>query len=264
MEKYCIICNKKIVDKPSHILKRKTCSRKCLAIYYKQKLLGKNNPHWQGGKIKCFCNFCGKDYFVIPANYNKTKYCSIVCHNKANALKLRKLKKYLPYLIMPKRKKIWRCIICGVPIKRKTKYCKRCIKIKLKTKYKCLNCGKTFLHYKNTKRTFCNIICQHQYYKEKGNPNYIDGRTPINKKIRISDKYKNWKNKIFKRDNYYCVLCGQKGKELHAHHKKPFHKIIEEYNIKSLERALNCAELWDLENGITLCKKCHKKINTRR
>ncbi len=33
--------------------------------------------------------------------------------------------------------------------------------------------------------------------------------------------------------------------------------ILKENNITSLDQALNCQELWDISNGITLCKKCH-------
>ena len=36
---------------------------------------------------------------------------------------------------------------------------------------------------------------------------------------------------------------------------------MEEYQIKTFEQALNCAELWDINNGRTLCKECHKKTD---
>jgi len=47
-----------------------------------------------------------------------------------------------------------------------------------------------------------------------------------------------------------------------VHHcNKRFIDIIRDNNIKSLDQALLCSELWDLSNGITLCTKCHKNIN---
>lgn len=40
-------------------------------------------------------------------------------------------------------------------------------------------------------------------------------------------------------------------------------KIQEENNIKTLEDAENCEELWNINNGRTLCRNCHRGINKR-
>ncbi len=90
------------------------------------------------------------------------------------------------------------------------------------------------------------------------------GISPLNKSIRSSLQYKNWIIHIFERDDFLCQECGNKGKKLNAHHIKPLHQLLEEYNIRCLEESFICDELWDINNGITLCEKCHKKINTRR
>ena len=58
-------------------------------------------------------------------------------------------------------------------------------------------------------------------------------------------EYINWRKSIFNRDQYTCKECGQKGGELNAHHLKRF----------STHPELRL----DLENGITLCKQCHKQ-----
>ena len=34
--------------------------------------------------------------------------------------------------------------------------------------------------------------------------------------------------------------------------------ILIENNIDSMEKAIECKELWDRNNGITLCNACHK------
>jgi hypothetical protein len=34
---------------------------------------------------------------------------------------------------------------------------------------------------------------------------------------------------------------------------------LEKNNIKTLEDALDCEELWSVDNGTTLCRVCHKQ-----
>ena len=38
-----------------------------------------------------------------------------------------------------------------------------------------------------------------------------------------------------------------------------FHKIMENYNIKSVQQARDCPDFWNVANGQTLCIDCHKK-----
>lgn len=96
----------------------------------------------------------------------------------------------------------------------------------------------------------------HPHYK---NPeNRID---PINNQIRNCQKSKQWKKDIIHRDGYKCVICGL-NKQLHIDHIKPFALIKFENNIKTLEEAILCKELWDVNNGRTLCKTCHEKTDT--
>ena len=95
------------------------------------------------------------------------------------------------------------------------------------------------------------------------NPAWKGGISLLEARIRRSFKYRQWRSDVFTRDNYICQECGyEKGGILEAHHIKPFAVIIAEYNIKTLEEALVCEELWNINNGITFCKFCHRKINT--
>jgi hypothetical protein len=82
------------------------------------------------------------------------------------------------------------------------------------------------------------------------------GISPLVMIIRGSVKMKDWKDAIFKRDGYKDYLSGCKG-DIVAHHINPFAKIIEQYKITTLEEALNCDALWDINNGITMLRSSH-------
>ena len=99
---------------------------------------------------------------------------------------------------------------------------------------------------------------------KKGEKPYLwkGGITSLRGQIYNSRNWKKWRSDIFERDNWICQTCNIRSKKgnlvyLEAHHIKEFSEILEEYNIKTLEEALNCKKLWDINNGITLCKECH-------
>ena|SRR3990167_2126526 len=89
------------------------------------------------------------------------------------------------------------------------------------------------------------------------------GITPLNFRIREIFKYRIWRIDIFKRDNYTCQICKTRGHGiLHADHIKPFSVIMRQYKIKNEEDAIKCDELWDENNGRTLCVNCHRATPT--
>jgi hypothetical protein len=91
-----------------------------------------------------------------------------------------------------------------------------------------------------------------------GNKNrWQGGKTLLSFTIRQCFKYRQWRDDVFTRDKFTCQECGQIGGRLHAHHIIPFASIMQKYEIITLEEALNCEELWSMNNGITYCKKCH-------
>ena len=61
-----------------------------------------------------------------------------------------------------------------------------------------------------------------------------------------SRDYQKWRNAVFKRDKYMCKLCGCNG-YMEAHHIKSFTYFPE--------------LRFDIDNGLTLCKKCHRLIH---
>ena len=98
-------------------------------------------------------------------------------------------------------------------------------------------------------------------YTKENNPAWKGGITSLNLKIRHSFKTRQWISDIFTRDNFTCQECAKRGKKLVAHHIKKFSDIIKNNKIKTMEDALNCEELWNINNGITLCQICHKKYH---
>ena len=63
---------------------------------------------------------------------------------------------------------------------------------------------------------------------------------------------------MFNRDNFTCNKCGKKSEgDIEAHHIKTVSSIVKENYIQDLLSIINCKELWNIDNGITLCKSCH-------
>jgi 5-methylcytosine-specific restriction endonuclease McrA len=80
---------------------------------------------------------------------------------------------------------------------------------------------------------------------------YVDGLGHERSSERIKDMgridYRLWRERVFARDEYKCVLCGAGGR-LHADHIKPYSTHVE--------------LRYDVDNGRTLCIPCHVKTPT--
>lgn len=95
----------------------------------------------------------------------------------------------------------------------------------------------------------------------ENHPLWKGGLTPVMLQIRHCFEYRQWRSDVFTRDDFVCQICFIRGGRLNADHfPKRFRDLIYENNIKSLEDSLNCSELWDINNGRTLCEQCHRKI----
>lgn len=66
---------------------------------------------------------------------------------------------------------------------------------------------------------------------------------------RKDPRYKKWRSAVFNRDNYICNHCGKRGGDLEAHHIKAYAKFKK--------------ERFNLNNGVTLCKKCHCNLHKK-
>jgi hypothetical protein len=104
------------------------------------------------------------------------------------------------------------------------------------------------------------------------NVNLLAPPTPpslLKLKIRNTTKYLNWRLSILKRDNFTCKICHASVKEnkslrLEVHHAKTFDDICNENNVSTVEQALDCKELWNIENGVSICYRCHKGVERLR
>lgn len=78
--------------------------------------------------------------------------------------------------------------------------------------------------------------------------NWKGGTTILRERERKSIDYKQWRERVFFRDDYTCQRCGERGGKLNADHELPW----------SLFPALR----FEVLNGRTLCEECHKKTDT--
>ena len=84
--------------------------------------------------------------------------------------------------------------------------------------------------------------------KNENHWNWKGGISSEKIKLRQTSEYKLWRKKCFQRDNYSCQDCGLSECYLNVHHIIPFSLLVDTNQ-----------NLFNLENGITLCKLCHKK-----
>ena len=105
--------------------------------------------------------------------------------------------------------------------------------------------------------------CWKSYNVGKNHFAWDGGKTPLNFQIRNSQKYRQWRADVFTRDNFVCVWCGySRGGILEADHILPLSLLIREHEIRTFEQSLLCEPIWNINNGRTLCRDCHKKTNT--
>lgn len=172
------------------------------------------------------------------------------------------------------------CLDCGKKLSNYNNLrCRICYNLNNKGKnHPSFKKGKPNCKYCNKKLTnYINKTCIKCRPLEYGLFNYIDGRTPLYNLIRNSNTYKEWRNKVFKRDSYTCQNCGDDtGGNLNAHHKIQFNIILQEFlkeydqfspieDKETLVRlAIKYKPFWDIDNGQTLCKKCHLNIPIER
>ncbi len=181
------------------------------------------------------CNLCNKEFVGCRQQRERSKqgvnvYCSKKCLYKSFSSRM---KRNNP--MFGKRKMLHHNWKGGKP--------------------KCIDCGKQLKGFYAKRCKSCST---------RGDKSYLwkGGITKFASLLRKSFEYRLWRDDVFTRDNYTCQICGRRSGNgervfLHAHHIKKFSDILSEYNIKTRNDAISCQQLWNINNGITYCKKCH-------
>jgi DNA modification methylase len=168
------------------------------------------------------------------------------------------------------------CALCGKPkkirasLKRERNYCSLDCARKGHSKFNsqnvvCSYCGKEFIKKNSqmfTDKHFCSRECmgewQSKFLLGENSYNWKDGKMDLISRVRSLKKMIDWRNEVYKRDDYTCQKCGDNtGGNLEAHHKKHLSDLIRELSINDITDAIESKELWDINNGITLCDECH-------
>ena len=240
MFKKCEFCGK---DYETHNSKSKYCSISCSNK-------GRNHKN-----VKCNCDVCGKEIEIVYSRYlkNNHHYCSIECLAKGK--KLFYTGKNNPLY----DKVIVKCEICNKEIEinkyrykhQKHFYCSYSCKYKGNTIYQSGENNSFYgkYHSDETKNKISQAnqgnIAWNKGYKA---PWKTDEEREKDRSL-YGDKYKEWRNEVFARDNYTCQCCGSsKGGNLNAHHLNGY--------------AWCKDERLNVDNGITLCKECHRLFHS--
>lgn len=278
----CVTCGELIKIKKSEMkYKNHFCNKTCYGKWQSTQT-GKKNPRWRGTERPCIQ--CGKMIHVLPCKKdkpNQSVFCSKKCRDENQTKKTQrecatcgKTFKRPPSMIRRfcsnACKGKWYSQFVSGPSHHNWKGGK--------VERTCIVCGVKFLKHvsnvRNGEGLFCSHLCadKNMAITRKGIPrpcvakdknhNWKGGISSPSSIVRNSIKYANWRDGVFARDKYTCQKCGQIGRTLHAHHKKRFSAILDDMSqnyplLALVDVSKNNSALWDVSNGVTLCKRCH-------
>ena len=171
------------------------------------------------------CRRCGKP-FTHDANRNRPRvYCGWACADAAR--------------VAPVEMTVCGCG-CGEPMPRYDSHGRRRRNLYRHEPVKraprlCPTCGEAFL--RRWAGTYCSRSCAG---KARRNNNAAERR---------DGAYRRWRLAVLDRDDRTCRGCGRCDGVMHVHHIRPF--------------ADNPELRLDVDNGITLCPKCHSWVHRR-
>lgn len=228
---------------------------------------GAKNPNWKGGMVNKVCQLCGIQYSVIPVRSNTSRFCSrrcagIVGSKKAHEVKAAsgkynygpKVKRLIPEpKIDGEHTRLGIASDCKHLTKKGRRWCEKCKPAKGSCDRLCVFCGEHFTAaYPSVKTKTCSSECSSRHFAKiqtgEKSHRWQGGKTAENALLRKGVEAKIWRETVFSRDNYTCVMCGERGGSLTADHIKPW--------------ALYPHIRFDPKNGRTLCRACHGYLPT--
>ena len=198
--------------------------------------------------IDCNCLICDKEFQIgaWDIKYGRGKYCSKACKHQGQ-----RTGKHLNcdacgkrYWVLNSRIELYDQHYCSVECRgvglseqsRTTKTCEAC-----GNEYDVVNSQAPF---SKTCSRKCDGIRKRTIYKGAGSPSWKGGLTDINMRLRGTIGYQEWRTAVFERDDYSCRCCGRPSKaDIMAHHLNGFANFPD--------------QRLDVDNGVTLCKRCH-------
>lgn len=235
LEKPCELCGKTFRPRPSSLLvgKGRFCSEECMRIARRF-------------KVKETCQVCGKEFEVTQSRHDKgnAKYCSWPCKIKAQSGDK-------PEARLGENRK---CETCGKEFyaerlrinKGWSRFCSWGCHDVFQRRHRvvshCKTCGKEMIlkpfDIKNNHKLFCSHAC---FGKATRSEFYVADHRGVPLTSR-------WRKAVLERDGYRCCACGD-GARI-GHHVRSWKE--------------NPDSRWDLGNGVSLCKKCHLLLHSKR
>ena len=117
-------------------------------------------------------------------------------------------------------------------------------------KYKC-ECGNiAYITYSSFKEGHRCEVCRVRKISGENSPHFKPHLTEEHRLVgRNSKTLREWRKKVFERDDYICFKCNKRGGELNAHHINSYGKYPKQREV--------------VTNGLTLCEICHKDFHDK-
>jgi ribosomal protein L32 len=256
----CLHCGVGFFQYPSGIKSghKKYCSPECKAAsdIWKNKI-GKSNSK----SPNRICKVCGMEFKASPSTIKKGRgiYCSQECRFKDPERVQYNKKDKLPNRI---------CKICGTSFHKFPNaikkgigiYCSRECMYSDQELIKKMSLSRMNKHpTEATRKKMSEAGKALKRVKDK-NPCWKGGLYALRKLVQNRSEYWEWRKAVFERDNYKDYFSGCSG-NLEAHHIISFSTIIEKNNIKTIDEAMRCRELFDVNNGVTMLKTSHRSFH---